>query len=226
MDKVRLCLSYSFAPRNGGSQWKDSQICMFSRMGTENYIYFVSSTLFENFTFVLYYNILPPLFPLIVSLFPLKFTISSHCFTHIHTQSSGSIWYCFICMYVLRGEHLVWIAYMGVHIWRKQILLPLEICSSSSGVFFPEVSPSHLVLPLSGHCLVSYIVEISEMQLLTSLEDTVSQQISWSSNFIIFPPPLLQCFLHLRCRGCIVSSVGTGHSMARCSLQFWPVVDF
>lgn len=142
MDKVRLCLSYSFAPRNGGSQWKDSQICMFSRMGTENYIYFVSSTLFENFTFVLYYNILPPLFPLIVSLFPLKFTISSHCFTHIHTQSSGSIWYCFICMYVLTGEHLVWIAYMGVHIWRKQILLPLEICSSSSGVFFPEVSTS------------------------------------------------------------------------------------
>lgn len=227
MDKVRLCLSYSFAPRNGGPQWKDSQICMFSRMGTENYIHFVSPMLFENFTFVLYYNNLPPLFPLIIPLFHLKFTISSHyCFTHIHTQSSESMWYCFVCRYVFRGDHLVWIAYMGAHNWRRQILLPLEICSSSSGVFFPEISPSHLVLPFSGHCLVSYVVEISEMQLLTSLEDTFSQQISWSSNLIIFPPPLPQCFLHLRCRGCIVSSVGTGHSMARCSLQFWPVVDF
>lgn len=138
MDKVRLCLSYSFDPRNGGPQWKDSQICMFSRMATENYIHFVSPMLFENFTFVLYYNNLPPLFPLIIPLFHLKFTISSHyyCFTHIHTQSSGSMWYCFVCRYVFRGDHLVWIAYMGAHIWRRQIFLPLEICSSSSGVFF------------------------------------------------------------------------------------------
>lgn len=151
------------------------------------------------------------------------YTFFINYFLHnIHTCICPFSVYSYVFMF--RVDHWDRIAYQGAHPWWRLFLISQKLfiaCNFSSkgdGVnFLQSTLASEQMLPLCKTCLHSQIVEISWVQLPSHIQKTLSRsRCPGPLALRICPSTLLQCFLNLRCNGCIIDeSVGVD-----CALHF------